>query len=84
MNKERIGRELPVLKTVVETEGIMEQPEYVAFYTMLEQSSGYTPASFIIDTWSELSSDLSLSFERVYNPSALEDVSAVLDEAAAK
>lgn len=82
MNKERIGLELPVLQTVVESEGIMEQPEYKAFYTMLEQSSGYTPASFIIDSWSELSENLSLSFEQVFNPSTLEDPSAVLDEAA--
>lgn len=82
MNIERIGRELPVLKSVVESEGIMDQPEYTAFYTMLEQSSGYTPASFIIDEWSELSSNLSLSFERVFNPSTLEDASTVLDEAA--
>lgn len=82
MNKERIGRELPVLHSVVESEDIMEQPEYTAFYTMLEQSAGHTPASFIIDSWSELSENLSLSFERVFNPSAMEDVSDVLDEAA--
>lgn len=84
MNKERIGRELPVLKSVVDSEGIMEQPEYTAFYTMLEQSDGVTPTSFIIEGWSELSENLSLSFERVFNPSALEDVSKVLDEAAAQ
>ncbi len=84
MNIERIGTELPVLKSVVESEGIMESPEYVPFYTMLEQSSGYTPASFIIEDWSELSSNLSLSYERVFNPSTLEDVSTVLDESVAK
>ena len=82
MNKERIGMELPVLYSVVESEGIMEQPEYAPFYTMLEQSSDYTPASFIYDGWSELSESLSLSFERVFNPSAMENVSDVLDEAA--
>ena len=74
--------ELPVLYSVVESEGIMEQPEYAPFYTMLEQSSDYTPASFIYDGWSELSESLSLSFERVFNPSAMENVSDVLDEAA--
>ena len=84
MNKERIGMELPVLYSVVESEGIMEQPEYAPFYTMLEQSSDYTPASFICESWSELSENLSLSFERVFNPSAMEDVSDVLDEAAAQ
>lgn len=82
MNKERIGMELPVLYSVVESEGIMEQPEYAPFYTMLEQSSEYTPASFIYESWSELSENLSLSFERVFNPSAMEDPSEVLDEAA--
>ncbi len=82
MNKERIGMELPVLYSVVESEGIMEQPEYAPFYTMLEQSSDYTPASFIYESWSELSENLSLSFERVFNPSAMEDPSEVLDEAA--
>ena len=82
MNKERIGMELPVLYSVVESEGIMEQPEYAPFYTMLEQSSDYTPASFIYESWSELSENLSLSFERVFNPSAMEDPAEVLDEAA--
>lgn len=82
MNKERIGMELPVLYSVVESEGIMEQPEYAPFYTMLEQSSDYTPSSFIYGSWSELSANLSLSFERVFNPSAMENVSDVLDEAA--
>ena len=82
MNKERIGMELPVLYSVVESEGIMEQQEYAPFYTMLEQSSEYTPASFIYESWSELSENLSLSFERVFNPSAMEDSAEVLDEAA--
>ena len=82
MNKERIGMELPVLYSVVESEGIMEQPEYAPFYTMLEQSSEYTPASFVYESWSELSEILSLSFERVFNPSAMEDRAEVLDEAA--
>lgn len=82
MNKERIGLELPVLNSVVESEKIMEQPQYAPFYTMLEQSDGYTPASFIIDEWSELSESLSLSFEQVFNPSVLEKPSDVLDEAA--
>lgn len=81
-NIERIGLELPVLNSVVESEKIMEQAEYAPFYTMLEQSAGYTPASFIIEDWSELSESLSLSFEQVFNPSALEDVPTVLDEAA--
>jgi multiple sugar transport system substrate-binding protein len=82
MNKERIGLELPVLYSVVEAEGIMEQPEYAPFYTMLEQSEGTTPASFLIESWPELKDTLSLSFERIFNPSSMEDPKTVLDEAA--
>lgn len=80
-NKERIGLELPVLNSVVESEGIMDQPEYAPFYDMLEQSDGHTPASFIIEDWSEVSENLSLSFESVFNPSALMDVTEVLEQA---
>ena len=80
-NKARIGTELPVLNTVVESEGIMDQEEYAPFYTMLEQSSGHTPASFLMDSWSEVSENLSLSFEQIFNPSSMQDVSEVLDSA---
>lgn len=82
MNKERIGYELPTLKTVVEAEKMMDDPKNAPFYAMLEQSSGYTPTSFIVDEWSELSENLSLSFEEVYNPSTLQDVQQILDAAA--
>lgn len=81
-NKARIGYELPALKSVVESEKIMENEKNAPFYNMLEQSNGYTPASFIVENWSELFESLSLSFERIFNPSALEDVKTVLDEAA--
>lgn len=81
-NIERIGTELPVLNSVVESEGIMDQEEYAPFYTMLEQSEGHTPASFIIESWSETSESLELSFEQVFNPSSLQDVNEVLDGAA--
>lgn len=81
-NKERIGLELPVLHSVVESEKITDKPEFAPFYAMLEQSDGYTPASFIIDNWSELKENLSLSFEQIFNPSTLEKVPEVLKEAA--
>lgn len=81
-NIQRIGLELPVLNSVVESEKIMEQPEYAPFYTMLEQSAGYTPSSFIIEDWSELSENLSLSFEQIFNPSVLQKPAEVLDAAA--
>lgn len=84
MNKARIDYELPALKSVVESEKVMEKANKAPFYTMLEQSNGYTPASFIVTNWSEIYETLSLSFERVFNPSAYEDVKTVLDEAAAE
>ena len=83
-SKERIGSEMPALYNVVESEKIMENPEFAPFYTMLEQSAGYTPTSFIVDNWSEVSESLALSFEQVFNPSSLQDVGAVLDEAVAE
>lgn len=83
-NKERIGMELPVLASVVESEGIMDQPAYAPFYEMLEQSAGHTPASFILEDWSEVAEDLELSFEEIFNPSALQDVHEVLAQAAAQ
>lgn len=84
LNKARIGYELPALKSVVESEKVMEQATKAPFYTMLEQSDGYVPASFLIPNWSEVSETLALSFERVFNPSALEDVTTVLNEAVAE
>ena len=53
-----------------------------AFLEMLDQSAGHTPASFIIEDWTEISETLSLAFEEVFNPSSLKDVSEALDAAA--
>lgn len=53
-----------------------------AFLEMLDTSDGYTPASFKIKDWSEVSENLSLAFEEIFNPSSLQDVSKVLEEAA--
>ena len=74
--------ELPVLNSVVESEVIMNEDKFAPFYKMLEQSDGHTPASFIIEDWSEISENLSLSFEQLFNPSAYMDVKEVLKEAA--
>lgn len=63
---------------------LLESPGQEAFVEMLEQSSGYTPANFKIDEWSEVSEDLSLAFEEIFNPSSLRNVSDVLEEAAGK
>lgn len=83
-SKERIGSEMPALYSIVESEKIMEREEFAPFYTMLEQSAGYTPASFIIEDWSEVSEALSLSFEQLFNPSSLQDAGEVLDAASGK
>lgn len=80
-NQSRIGYELPVLTSVVESENIMQDPYKAPFYKMLEQSDGYVPACFITQNWSKVSENLSLSFERIFNPSALENPKKVLDEA---
>ena len=48
---------------------------------MLEQSSGHTPASFIMENWSEVSENLSLSFEEMFNPSSYADVKETLEQA---
>ena len=58
------------------------EDKFAPFYKMLEQSDGHTPASFIIEDWSEISENLSLSFEQLFNPSAYMDVKEVLKEAA--
>jgi multiple sugar transport system substrate-binding protein len=68
-NKERLSFELPVLKSVVESEKLQEDPIKNVFYKMLEQSEGYTPTSFVTEDWSKLSEDLSLVFEQIFNPS---------------
>ncbi|MFJ7727460.1 ABC transporter substrate-binding protein [Neobacillus sp. NPDC097160] len=80
-NKERISFELPVLKSVVESEKLQEDPIKKVFYTMLEQSDGHTPTSFITDDWSQLSENLSLVFEQIFNPSTRVDPKKVLNDA---
>lgn len=80
-NKERIGLELPVLHSVVDSEKIAKKPEYAPFYTMLDQSANYTPASFIMKDWPDLKDNLSQTFEEMFNPSTLQKVPEALKEA---
>lgn len=80
-NKERISFELPVLKSVVESEKLAEDPIKKVFYSMLEQSEGYTPTSFVHDDWSKLSEDLGLVFEEIFNPSTRVEPKKALNEA---
>jgi multiple sugar transport system substrate-binding protein len=80
----RIEYELPVLKSVVNSQNIESDPVRKVFYDMLEQSRGYVPASFIVKDWSSLGSDLELGFERIFNPTTLENPVTVLGEIAGK
>lgn len=80
MNKHRIETELPALKSVVESEGLREDPNCAPFYTALDNCAGYTPASFIAEGWTEVDSDIQLAFESIINPSSLADVKDTLNE----
>ncbi len=82
LNVERLDYELPPLKSVAEEHGVLTDPAYEAFYQMLEQSSGYVPTSNIVpDDWSVINEELLYAFERIYNPSTLEDPTLVLNDA---
>lgn len=83
MNKHRIETELPALKSVVESEGLREDPNCAPFYTALDNCAGYTPASFIAEGWTEVDSDIQLAFESIINPSSLADPKEALDEVVA-
>ncbi|MDR0656685.1 MAG: sugar ABC transporter substrate-binding protein [Treponema sp.] len=83
-NIDRIDYELPVLKTLVTSQNLESDPVKGVFYTMLEQSHGYVPASFIVKDWSALRADLELGFERIYNPAVPEDPALVLGKIAGK
>lgn len=80
MNKYRINTELPALKSVVDSEGLMNNEKYAPFYTALENCEGYVPASFIVDDWSEIDEDVTLAIESIFNPSSYADVQKTLDE----
>ena len=81
-NKARLSFELPVLKSVVESEKLQEDPIKKVFYNMLEQSEGHTPTSFVTEDWSKLSEDLSLVFEQIFNPSTRVDPKEALNSVA--
>lgn len=80
MNKYRINSELPALKSVVEEENLEANDKYAPFYTALENCTGYVPASFIVDKWSEVDSDVALAIESIFNPSSYADPKKTLDE----
>lgn len=80
-NKARINYELPVLKSVVEQEKLNDDPVKGVFYSMLENSEGFTPSSFRIEDWSTVADDLNLVFEEIFNPSTLMDPKKALNDA---
>lgn len=77
-NNERIEYELPVLKSVVKENGLEEDEYKGIFYEMLIKSEGFTPSSFKVANWSDVSEDLKLSFEQIFNPSTMENPKTVL------
>lgn len=82
MNKERIGYELPVLKSVAEAEKLTEDPINGKFYDMLERSNEHMPASFLVKDWASLSEKLELALEEVLNINSAKDPQAAFAEAA--
>lgn len=84
LNKERIETELPALKSVVASEKLEEDENSAPFYKALENCAGYTPASFIVDGWSEIDADVGLAIESIFNPSSYADPQETLEELASQ
>lgn len=78
-NLYRIDYELPVLKSVVESEGLEDDEIKGVFYEMLERSEAYGPSSFVIENWSDFSERLSFAFELAFNPTTLSDPAEALN-----
>lgn len=81
-NKSRIKYELPVIKSVADSEKLLEHELYSPFYIMLEQSKEFTPSSFKVENWTEISEELSTVQEGIFNPTTLRDVKQSLDSIA--
>ena len=82
LNKARIGYELPVLKSVAKSQNVASDPIYSKFYTMLEQSSSYSPTLLKYKNWSDLSDNLSQAFEQMFNPSTYKNPKDALNDVA--
>ena len=79
-NEARIDYEFPTLKSVSQKYDIVNDPIKGVFYEMLDQSSGHTSASFIVDNWSEFAYDgLEVGFQEMFNPTSMADVKTTLD-----
>lgn len=81
-NKARIEYELPVIKSVADSEKLLEDEIYSPFYTMLEQSKEYTPSSFKVENWTEISDELSTVQEGIFNPTTFRNPKESLDSIA--
>ncbi|HKM34161.1 MAG TPA: sugar ABC transporter substrate-binding protein [Lachnospiraceae bacterium] len=81
LNKARIGYELPVLKTIAESEKMTTDEVYAKFYKMLEQSSEYMPASFVSKDWLSLSEKINLALEEILNKNSFRNAKEALGEA---
>ena len=78
-NIARIDYELPVLISVTQSQNVESDPIKGMFYNMLRRSEGYTPASFIVDNWSQISDRILLAMEKMWNPTSYTDPQEAAD-----
>lgn len=79
-NEARIDYEFPTLKSVSSKYDLATDPIKGVFYSMLDQSAGYTSASFILDNWGEFAYDgLEVGFQEMFNPTSYADVTETLN-----
>lgn len=78
-NQARINYELPVLKSVADSSKLLDDEIYSVFYTMLEQSKDFTPTSFKIENWTEVSDEISTAQEAIFNSMTLMDPKKALE-----
>lgn len=83
-NKLRIDHEMPVLRSVAESENLMKDPEKGIFYEMLDQSGGHTPTSYVAADWTTLSDTISQALQQIFNPSVLMSPAKAVGEAVSK
>lgn len=79
-NEFRIDYEFPTLRSVSEKYDFTDNEIKGVFYSMLDQSAGYTSASFIVKNWGEFAYDgMEVGFQEMFNPTSLADVKTTLD-----
>lgn len=80
MNIARLNYELPVLKSVAESEKLTTDPIHGKFYEMLERSTEHVPSSFTVSDWTSLSDKISLALEQVLNINEAKEASSAFGE----